>query len=84
MSRHPFNFESRPRVHRRNQEIERFSNECLETKTSAIILPITVGVKNTTNQSKLEAKTCNRCQAREQACHIRILTVGLERALNGG
>ena len=35
--RHPFNFESRPRVHRRNQEIERFSNECLETKTNAII-----------------------------------------------
>ena len=48
--------------------IERFSNKCRKTKTKAITPPITKNKNYPMNQSELEASTCNRRQARENAC----------------
>jgi len=48
--------------------LERFSNECCKTKTKVITQPITTNTNYPMNQSELEVNTCNRLQARENAC----------------
>ena len=40
----------------------------LKPKPKQLLRPITKNVNNTMDQSELEANTCNRCQARENAC----------------
>jgi len=51
-----------------NKTLERFSNECHKTKTKVNIQPMTKKTNYPMNQSELEANSCNRCQARENAC----------------
>ena len=46
---------------------EQFSIECPEAKTKVITLANHNRLNSVMNQSELEAKTCNRCQARENA-----------------
>ena len=51
------------------EALERFSNECRKTKTK-VITPANHNKHKLSNenQSELEANTCNRRQARENAC----------------
>ena len=44
--------------------LERISIECRKTKPKVI----TIGANRTMNQAELETNTCNRRQARENAC----------------
>ena len=48
--------------------MERFPIECRKTKTKVITLANQNRVNNTTSQSGFEASTCNRRQARKNAC----------------
>ena len=49
-------------------QLERFSIQCRKTETKVITSTNHKNVNNTMDQSKLKANTCNRRQARENAC----------------
>ena len=55
-------------MHHAIQELERFSTEYRTTKTKVITRPITTDVNSEMNKSEFRANTCNRRQARENAC----------------
>ena len=48
--------------------LERFSIQCRKTKTKVITTTNRKNVNNIKDQTEFEANTCNRCQARENAC----------------